>query len=371
MKNYFFYLFLIVLISCADRNKKYCFNASTTDDQISALYIAVSNQDSEINGNLYEQSLITKTRKSGKTPSLKNETEIENYLTEIDSFYRNFKLTAIKDMNLTEDTIIKTFAHNLGINKSFYKYDIDKNGHDDIITTGCFYWPEQKYCSFNSIALMNTGNEYVIKPLLKSHNSSLVPVIIPGNNTFLKIYNPPIAIRGYTLQKGYSTTLTYKFDNFIEYNPNPIQKNIQRIEFGTTPCYGTCPVFQIIIDKNRKAYYIAKYYNFTQKLPEDLAKEEGFFTTNLKNEDFNSIEKIINYLDFNNLKPGYSVYHTDAPSCLLKITYNDGKSKIINDYGLSGTYGLKILYALLTDLRNNQEWIKTDEIEGIRIKDLY
>lgn len=50
--------------------------------------------------------------------------------------------------------------------------------------------------------------------------------------------------------------------------------------------------------------------------------------------------------------------HTDDQTSSLKITFNNGNIKTISDYGMIGTYGLKILYGKLAELRFNQKWQK-------------
>ena len=47
---------------------------------------------------------------------------------------------------------------------------------------------------------------------------------------------------------------------------------------------------------------------------------------------------------------------TDGQTCGLKITYDNGKTKIIHDYGLIGTFGLDRTYEMLFNLRKNQTW---------------
>jgi hypothetical protein len=47
---------------------------------------------------------------------------------------------------------------------------------------------------------------------------------------------------------------------------------------------------------------------------------------------------------------------TDDQTCTLKITYDNGKTKTITDYGKIGTYGLNRVYSILFSLRQNQKW---------------
>jgi len=164
-------------------------------------------------------------------------------------------------------------------------------------------------------------------------------------------------------------TLDYKFDDFIEYNPSPATYySIQKIEYVTGMCYGTCPMFSIELNKNGASKFIAKAFNFTDendpkvldKAYEILnkGKNEGYFEVKIKDADFLNFEDILNYINFSTLEEDYAVRWTDDQSCTLTITYDNGKTKTIKDYGLSGTYGLKLLYQKLFDLRFNQDWKK-------------
>jgi hypothetical protein len=75
------------------------------------------------------------------------------------------------------------------------------------------------------------------------------------------------------------------------------------------------------------------------------------------------IVNILNYIDFKNLKDSYSVGHTDAPTAKLKVTYDNGRTKYIEDYGMRGNYGLIATYDMFRDLRFNQKWAKAEEVK--------
>lgn len=61
-------------------------------------------------------------------------------------------------------------------------------------------------------------------------------------------------------------------------------------------------------------------------------------------------------MDFPNLENTYALNRSHTTDCVLKITYGDGKTKEIKDYGMLGTYGLMKVYEIIFDLRFNQEW---------------
>ncbi len=84
----------------------------------------------------------------------------------------------------------------------------------------------------------------------------------------------------------------------------------------------------------------------------------GNFNSKIMEDKYNDIVNLLNYVDFETLKDNYAVGWTDDQSSTLKITYDNGKVKSIEDYGLIGTYGLDRIYQLLFELRENQKWTK-------------
>jgi hypothetical protein len=47
---------------------------------------------------------------------------------------------------------------------------------------------------------------------------------------------------------------------------------------------------------------------------------------------------------------------TDDQTAWLRIRFSDGTVKEIKDYGLKGTFGLRLIYSIFFDLRSNQDW---------------
>ncbi len=82
----------------------------------------------------------------------------------------------------------------------------------------------------------------------------------------------------------------------------------------------------------------------------------GTYKTTLKTVDLDALKGLLNYIDFPKLQDKYYVSWTDDNTAVLKITYDGGKVKIITDYGLQGTYGLRHLHKMLDSIRLNQRW---------------
>lgn len=146
-------------------------------------------------------------------------------------------------------------------------------------------------------------------------------------------------------------TLVYKFGVFIEkqHDQSGPSKEIRKIYFSKGPCLGTCPVFNMEIKRNGKAIFKAQQFNKPFK---------GRYKTRLSKQLYQEIWGLLNYIQVNNLRNHYSVPWTDDAEAVLKVTFADGTTKAIQDYGLQGTIGLHFLYQKLTALRGTEKWKK-------------
>ncbi len=142
-------------------------------------------------------------------------------------------------------------------------------------------------------------------------------------------------------------TLVYVFQKFVEYNPNPLKSiQFEKIIFKTDMCNGSCPVFQMIVNKDRSIVYQAVKFN----------EREGVYQGILKDKEFNELIEVLKYIKLENLKERYKVNRPDEPTSGTKISY-DGKTRLIVDYGEAGTFGLSKLYSLFYDWRGAVSWM--------------
>ncbi|MBF04813.1 MAG: hypothetical protein CMP76_16145 [Flavobacterium sp.] len=299
--------------------------------------------------------------------TLETQKDIENYIHKIDTIYKKFELKKIEDFDRgTEDSLNKILAKKVKMYDCFLKSDFDNNGLTDLLIIGdnhdCISFRPgiegEKSCDYSTLVLMNYNNKINVIDINKNRHYPIVPKVEYENGeAFLMIYTPKtLGNKFIPSEKESKTKLTFKYGNFIEYNENQEEHNIEKIEYSTSGCYGVCPIFKLEINKDKSALFIAQHFNFDDNRENYSNKEEGKFKTIISKEKFNELNAIINYIDFVNLKNSYSVNWTDNQSSTLKITYDNGKTKTIGDYGLIGTYGLKRVYELLFDLRKNQDW---------------
>ncbi|MBO0938598.1 hypothetical protein J2I47_18745 [Fibrella sp. HMF5335] len=227
--------------------------------------------------------------------------------------------------------------------KPYEKVDVDGNGYTDLLITSNWYG-HHIYC------ILDFGEKgYSVERLTRKYRECSFPFVVKKDSaTYLNYVG--LRERNWidndTLENVESKNLIYKFDNFIEYNPNPSKQDIRSITYQATGCLGSCPTFKLIINQDRSAYYDASYYS----------KKEGKFKTTLDAVKLKEIHDLVNYIDFAHLNDNYEIRATDHATSTTTINYANGQIKRIVDYGQLGTYGLTALYKKLFALTESQVW---------------
>lgn len=227
------------------------------------------------------------------------------------------------------------------------KADFDNNGRTDILVAGNWYEP-------SILCILDKGNDkYEIKEIIKESFLGCASTIVTSDKHSARIlfYYHTYGQHSGEPPKVATKSLLYKYGDFIEENKRPNYHTIQKIDYSTDGCFGYCPIFNLTITSDRKAIWYADRYNKINN-----TEVFGRFTSTLTKDNFFEISNLLNYIDFENLKDNYTVNSEDESRCTLKITYDNGKTKLIKDYGLIGTFGLSRVYQVLHDLRKNQQW---------------
>lgn len=243
------------------------------------------------------------------------------------------------------DTICKEEIKKRNI-KLWEKADFDNNGKQDLLINSECY---ERACSFVVMAFAN--DSFSIKYI---SNRVFEPCRLPrrikvANNDALEIFYYHRSLRTADQTDWKTDTLIYYWNNFVEVPKQTTTTNISRVEFSTSFCYGTCPVFKIVIDSNKNVFYKAVQYN---------SQPDGDYEATLDNSLFQSLCDLLNTIGFTTLEENYSVDWTDDQTSTLTITYDNGKTKRITDYGELGSYGLIQVYNYFFELRNNMKWEK-------------
>ncbi|MCW5960222.1 MAG: hypothetical protein KIS76_08660 [Pyrinomonadaceae bacterium] len=272
-----------------------------------------------------------------KIDDIKTVDDIDKLLDSIDK--KRFETYIVREKLEVETVACGDLAKEIQA-KSWTKADFDNNGYTDILIIGD--------SGRDSVVLLDNGkNNFIFRNLSQGYFPQCsLPVVVNTENAVLINYyeNGKYYKNGSELNP---KVLIYKFGDFVEISNSPQTHQIEKIEYKTSGCYGTCPVFELTIDSNKNAIYKPNAFN---------KKKKGIFKGTIRNFEYDELIGLLNYVDFTNLKDSYAVGWTDDQSSQLIVTYDGGKVKKIDDYGLIGTFGLSRVYKMLFDLRENQSW---------------
>ena len=276
---------------------------------------------------------------------------LKSLVTEIDSNFSYLSFDSLRTFKSHHPNCDCTaLADAAKFTKNYIQGDFDGNGYTDLLVTSRY-----KDSNFRIFTIFSEGpDKFEIKMLTRgSIERCRYPVRATDNDEIISLYAADFEHR----EKIIKTDLIYKFGNFVEYNPKPSMYDIEKINISFSGCLGTCPVFDVSIDKNGNAELFAEEYNYPD--PENPDNElKGTFKTKLSAAAHDEIRNILNYIDFPKLNDEYSVFHTCASTATLEVVYNNGKRKTINDYGEIGTFGLIELYEAFRRVRFSEDWVE-------------
>ncbi|WP_223605873.1 DUF6438 domain-containing protein [Chryseobacterium sp. OSA05B] len=139
------------------------------------------------------------------------------------------------------------------------------------------------------------------------------------------------------------------------------ESKYSKIEYQAGACFGSCPIFTMIVNPDRTAILEAEHFNFSKDFSKwEFSKpREGTFKAVIKEADYNKLVSLLNVLDIKNLNDKYGSRNiTDLSTSYLRINFTDGTSKNVEDYGKRGSEKLRQVYLFIEDLRHNQQWTK-------------
>ena len=313
-----------------------------------------------------------------KVDWLNTNDEVEQFIHEADTNFRNFYLRPLKDLDMygdkdDGDSIFSSLVDKYKIDKNFYKTDIDNNGYTDMLVMGRWEYPLHGYANKKHISdsyiIMNYGHK-LVKFLRVSRQSSLPVLRKMNGKIFLDLHRPvkdyDYSGSGVKVARDSVTVLQWASIGFAEYNPAPKDYKIEIIQFKSGPCFGSCPVYEFTIRNDGSALFYADQHNFPNEYY--TCRENTVYSSSISHNDLSSMIYFLNYLDFPTLEQRYSTSGSDMATVVLSITYDNGKVKTIGDYGCSGTYGLRTLYTFMQELRFNQNWKEITNPKEVRMK---
>jgi len=279
--------------------------------------------------------------------SIQTAKQITDLISKIDHSYKKFQVNeSLKFENNYSGKNYKKIADSLNV-QPWTKADFDNNGMTDILVIGNWYDHTVICC------ILDKNGKYEINRITRGiFQDYTFPVVENGKIKYF-FESEPEPGKWEKELKLKQITLVYKFGAFIEENQVPANHKIEKIEFSTSGCFGTCPIFNLTINSDKTAKWYAERFNKIKN-----KEVSGNFNSKITEDNYNDIVNLLNYIHFETLQDDYTVDWTDDQAAKVKITYDKGKVKSIRDYGLIGTYGLERLYHLLFALRENQKWTK-------------
>jgi hypothetical protein len=229
-----------------------------------------------------------------------------------------------------------------GSSPHFYKLDLDGNGLTDLVVDDTYFFVvtdrgRGKY----EVQMLRSLDAEVSRKLLSIDSFSRPRrlMILSTRNFFRK---GSIIIDSLVKMD----TLVYTTAGFMEYNDQPAANfQLEKISVRTAGCFGTCPIFEMDVDKKGWAHYLAIEFN----------EENGEYWKKIPDEEMQKLIQVLRYLPLDKLDSSYTIDVTDLPSIDLEVRYN-GKIKKISDYDEDGSIGLKLLYSLFFRWKDTMTW---------------
>ena len=152
-------------------------------------------------------------------------------------------------------------------------------------------------------------------------------------------------------------TLIYRCGGFVNANfTKKLSPPVSSFSFEKFDCYGGCPVFNLLINKDGTMQYTRKLSMFDYL--DGSSPKPGNFRGTLREKQREEIFDLLRYMNIHSLQDQYETMGLHQPGGTLTINFADGSSKKISDNGLRGTYSLSRVYDLMYEIAENQDWKK-------------
>jgi hypothetical protein len=230
----------------------------------------------------------------------------------------------------------------------FKEGDFNHDGLKDLLIFGTAYLSVQKMSFKESEVIMLMGDKSKPRKVnfpmgffsrFASHAIPYPRVIEIGQGDFIQIGYEVTNHRQQTTKLLFDT-VEVRNDHVISFTKKPSERRITKIDFKTDHCFGTCPVFELSIDGDLNVDYNGI----------DHVDKKGEHKLKAERKDWDYLSKLIANIRIEDLNSSYRLNWTDQQTGFLTVTFGDGEKKGIEDYGLSGTFGLTLLYSYLLDL---------------------
>lgn len=296
---------------------------------------------------LFSQSI---QGKAGEIDNLKSDKDVSRFL-KTKFKYVTFDLKDTSWVYSTNSKLIQV-ADSLNV-KYWFVEDFDSNQEKDLFAYGYAETKQKKNGFLEVLVILSDKGKFKKISLRQFYggmfaSNDIFPAIVKVNSIPLILVHTLKVVpldnsvkRNENFTSLQTDTLTFKNGCPLLYSSAFFNPEINRINFKTSGCFGTCPIFEMTIMPSKDIMYKAIKYN----------SEYGSFSCRLSLSDYEYIVSCLIASKFTELKDIYEVNWTDDQTATLEIEYDNGKVKQISDYGMQSNISLMFLYKRLYDLR--------------------
>lgn len=287
-----------------------------------------------------------------------NNQRIENLKT--DKEILDFVILQIENKYPSEWKVItelKTSTFNNETFESYYKADFNSDNQLDLLLNTSDY---------KSFIILSDNHNYKFIELNTCFVENCYSKVIDDNS------QPKIKVVRELIKENFESSISedtfYKevenkilvIDNnkLYEYPRFEKKLNIKSIQFKVNSCYGSCPVFNLILNKNNTSLFIAEVNNLEETtLKSDIFRvNEGYYQHIFSDYEWNLLENEFSKIKFNSNEIQIVQAGFDQASAELIIELSNGENIFLYDYGLCLDYNLVSLYEYLFGLRTEINW---------------
>src|SRR5258708_26648416 len=238
---------------------------------------------------------------------IKTRNQVEKFITENFKYHNEYKYDSFT-IDSTESSFDK-----------FKEGDFNDDGIKDILVFGTAYLTIEKMTFKRNEMIILIGNKnrpkkvnfpYGFFDQFGSQTTPYPKLIHIGQKDFILIGYEVENYRQKT-SKIFYDTVSITNDHFIPFTKHPTEKEIIRIDFKTDHCYGTCPVFEMTIDKNLDVDYNGV----------DHVDKKGQFKLKAEKKDWDYLTSLISNLKIEGLQDNYAVNWTDHQTGFLTVVF--------------------------------------------------
>ncbi len=271
---------------------------------------------------MWSQSL-PQGKRHNKIDDIRTTSEIQELLTKLNPNDSKFVIPDTISTQYQSKKKCQRIMDSVGA-KIWVKADLDGNGYTDMLVSGIKGDDFRAYCIMDS-----SSNHFYTVPLTTL-------AFQPVTYSVIKMKDDQCVILYYSTRDKHSwydtsetlhiDTLIFRKGHLTELNEKPEKHQISEIHFGSESVWGS-----------------SRFIDFDINGPVSC----DLYNTPSGRSLFSEVQDLLNYSGFTRLDTFYTVQWTDDATAHLRIIYDNGTIKQIEDYGLQGSFGLMHIYDVL------------------------